>query len=179
MVRTVLQERLQQALSRNSVQQLESSLQDASAAYMQASNTKRLFLDVIIDDGYDPLAPLVNSLRIPTADLADPLLHDVVKTHTEKTLLATGASSSSSIGSSSGSPKRGSFANAGSRSGSLQASTGASRGGPDSTAGGSCFGLAKATTRSMLETQRWAAGQIQATPYGHCIDDRTAQYIIK
>lgn len=142
------QERLQAAVAQRSIEDLEASLQAASQAYVQASNTKPLFRDVIIEDDYNPLVyPLVNRICIPTADLVDPLLHDLVKAKAEKDLLSTGG----------------------------RATTGSHH----RQAPGSCYGLAKATTRPMLETTRWAAGQIHATPYGHCINDNTAEYMVR
>lgn len=38
--------------------------------------------------------------------------------------------------------------------------------------------LAQAAVRPTLEVQRWGEGQINATPYGHCIDE-TGNYAIK
>lgn len=38
--------------------------------------------------------------------------------------------------------------------------------------------LARATVRSTLDVQLWGEGQINATPYGHCIDE-TGNYAIK
>lgn len=184
-----LQARIHEAMSKSSIQDLEASLQAASDAYVQATNTKRLFRDVIIEDDYNPLAPLARSIRVPTADLQDPLLHDLIKTQTEKNLLQTGISSKSNTfgpGSSTGGRQSpgGSASGRQGRTGSSRASSRGQPGqlsnrqdGPSSSS--TAFGLAKATTRPMLETQRWGAGQINATPYGHCIDDRTAQYIVK
>jgi hypothetical protein len=37
----------------------------------------------------------------------------------------------------------------------------------------------RAVLRPTLDVRRWAAGQIHATPYGHCIDDATANYVIR
>lgn len=167
-----MQERLQQAMSQRSVSDLEASLQAASQAYVQATNTKRLFRDVIIEDDYNPLAPLSSSIRIPTSDLADPLLHDLLKTQAEKSLLPTcGGSSSSSMGG-----RQGCVASSGGSCGGQPGQLSSKQGCQPVS---SCYGLAKATARPMLETARWAAGQIHATPYGHCIDDHTAEYIIR
>lgn len=60
------QERLHQALAQTPIQELEASLQEASQAYVNATNTKRIFRDVVIEDDYNPLAPLDRSIRIPT-----------------------------------------------------------------------------------------------------------------
>lgn len=183
-----LQNRLHEAMSKSSIQDLEASLQAASQAYVQASNAKPLFRDVVVNDGYDPLAPLARTIRIPTADLQDPLLHDLIKTQAEKNLLQaglTGSGSSNSSGSLNHSSSYGSGSRAVRVGESRVNSRASSRaqpgqlGGQCSTAAGSSFGLAKATTRPMLQTQQWAAGQIHATPYGHCIDDRTAEYIVR
>jgi len=159
-------------MSQRSVSDLEASLQAASQAYVQATNTKRLFRDVIIEDDYNPLAPLSSSIRIPTSDLADPLLHDLLKTQAEKSLLPTcGGSSSSSMGG-----RQGCVASSGGSCGGQPGQLSSKQGCQPVS---SCYGLAKATARPMLETARWAAGQIHATPYGHCIDDHTAEYIIR
>jgi hypothetical protein len=188
-------------MSQRSIQDLEASLQAASDAYVQATNTKRLFLDVVIADDYNPMAPLARSIRVPIADLQDPLLHDLIKTQTEKNLLNTGVhgnSSSMTAGSSkhgnrtSSPQQRTSSPRPGSRTSSPQQRTTGSRASSrhqagqltgrqpeDARSSGTAFGLAKATTRPVLDTTRWAAGQIHATPYGHCIDDATAQYIVK
>lgn len=177
------QTRIREAMSQRSIQDLEASLQSASDAYVQATNSQRMFLDVVIADDYNPMAPLARSIRVPTADLQDPLLHDLIKAQTEKNLLNTGTDSSSSSsvggcskpGSRTSSPQqRPIVSRAGRQAGQL---TGRQPEGGRSS--GTAFGLAKATTRPVLDTQRWAAGQIHATPYGHCIDDSTAQYIIK
>jgi hypothetical protein len=187
LVCTLLQTRLHEAMSKSSIQDLEASLQAASQAYVQASNVKPLFRDVIINDGYDPLAPLARTIRIPTADLQDPLLHDLIKTQAEKSLLQAGLTGS---GSNSGSGSLNPSSSCGSRAvrvgdsrvssrASSRAQPGQLGGGQSCTTAGSSFGLAKATTRPMLQTQQWAAGQIHATPYGHCIDDRTAEYIVR
>jgi hypothetical protein len=175
----LLQARLQEALAKTSIQELEASLQSASQAYVNATNTKPIFLDVVIEDDYNPLAPLDRTIRIPTADLDDPLLHDLVKTHTEKNLLQTGISSRGGPASSNGS--RAGSSSSRSRPGQLSSRSGAngSSSGSNGSSSATQFGLAKATTRPMLETQRWAAGQIHATPYGHCIDDKTANYIVR
>lgn len=39
--------------------------------------------------------------------------------------------------------------------------------------------LERAALRPTLDVRHWAAGQIHATPHGHCIDDATANYVIK
>jgi hypothetical protein len=168
-------------MSKSSIQYLEASLQAASDAYVQATNTKRLFRDVIIEDDYNPLAPLSRSIRVPTEDLQDPLLHDLIKTETEKNLLQTGPSIKSiscGPGSSIGG-RQSPGGRASGRQGLMKGGSRASSRGQGGSSSSMAFGLAKATTRPMLETQRWGAGQINATPYGHCIDDRTAQYIVK
>lgn len=174
---TLAQERLHAAMSKSFIEDLECSLQAASDAYVQSSNTKRLFLDVILPD-YNALA-LGGSriLQVPTADLNDPLLHDLVKAHAEKTLLSTSSSTVDSGSSRNGSSSRGS--SRGSRQPGQLVATASGANVGSSSSSGSRFGLAKATARPMLETQRWAAGQIHATPYGHCIDDKTANYVVR
>jgi hypothetical protein len=156
-----MQVRLQSAVHNTSVADIERSLQAASHAYIRATNSRLLFRDVVGGD-YDPLSPLARSVCVPTGDLVDPLLHDLLKLEGEKALLSSGVAAGSSS-SCHGGGSRVTLRSAG----QLQARALSSH------------GLAKSVTRPMLDTKRWAAGAIHATPYGHCIDDRTAEYIVR
>eukprot|EP00879_Flechtneria_rotunda_P019535 GHRR01020522.1.p1 GENE.GHRR01020522.1~~GHRR01020522.1.p1 ORF type:complete len:257 (+),score=68.63 GHRR01020522.1:2128-2898(+) len=145
----LLQDRIRQGMLQSSIKQLEASLQSTSADYLHATNSKLgVFRAVHIGSDYNPLQPLANSICIKTGDIVDPLKRDLLKAQAESALLASAAQ-----------PR---YCNSAS----------------SSSAGSGSNRLARAIVRQTLETQRWAAGQINATPYGHCIDE-TGSYAVK
>eukprot|EP00879_Flechtneria_rotunda_P023948 GHRR01025368.1.p1 GENE.GHRR01025368.1~~GHRR01025368.1.p1 ORF type:complete len:354 (+),score=124.04 GHRR01025368.1:1552-2613(+) len=144
-----IQDRIRQGMLQSSIKQLEASLQSTSADYLHATNSKLgVFRAVHIGSDYNPLQPLANSICIKTGDIVDPLKRDLLKAQAESALLASAAQ-----------PR---YCNSAS----------------SSSAGSGSNRLARAIVRQTLETQRWAAGQINATPYGHCIDE-TGSYAVK
>jgi hypothetical protein len=84
-----LQARIQEGVSRRSIQQLEADLQAAAASYINVTNSKPLgvYLDVVLPQQYDPLAPLRRSVKVATGDVFDPLKKDLLKAQAERELL--------------------------------------------------------------------------------------------
>jgi hypothetical protein len=144
-----IQARIHDAMGRTSVKQLEASLQAASDAYVAASSKRPCFLDHVDAEQYDPLHQLAaTTICVPTGDLVDPLKRDLLKTQAEKALLTNAAAAAAAAAAGSGTSRS------------------CGSGGSPRFGDSSCNKLAKATVRPTLEVQRWAAGQIHATPYG-------------
>ncbi|GBF90161.1 hypothetical protein Rsub_03294 [Raphidocelis subcapitata] len=175
-----IQARIREGVSRRSIRELESQLREAASAYVAAVNSKPLgvYLDVVMPD-YDPLAPLARTVKITTTDVFDPLKKDLLKTQAEKELLRVppGGFGGARGGSSPGRRSQQLRAEGPGGGGSRSSGGGGGGGGGPGSRGASparpepATQLAAATTRLMLDTKKWGALQIRATPACHCISD--------
>jgi hypothetical protein len=157
------QSRIREGVSRTSIAELEARLQDAAASYVRATNAKPLgvYLDVVLPEQYDPLAPRAHAVKVNTADLVDPLKRDLLKTQAERQLLQVSA------GDAAGGARGGTRGGGG-------GSTGRSGGGGSRSASPllAASQLAPALSRETLQTTKWGALQIKATPACHCINSQ-------
>ncbi len=152
------QGRIHEAVSKRSIRDMETRLQQASDAYIHATNTKLgVFRDVIIPEDYDPLAPLHSTIKVRVSDIQDPVKKDLQRAEEERQLLRQAEAVLSPTGAHGRSMIR-----SGRRAGTLS---------PRSDDGV----LGKQT----LDATLWGAQQIGATPYCHCIDKRTGEYVTK
>ncbi|KAI8476490.1 MAG: hypothetical protein J3K34DRAFT_259684 [Monoraphidium minutum] len=153
-----IQSRIREATSRTSVAELEAALAAAADSYVAATNARPggVYLDVVLPEEYDPLAPRRRAVKITTADIVDPVKRDLLKAQAERDLLRRPAAG--------GAPGAG--------AGRVGGGGSMARGGGGGSAGTlpAASRLAAAQTRSMLQTTKWGALQIRATPACHCIN---------
>jgi uncharacterized membrane protein YgcG len=142
------------------VAEIEARLQEAAATYVRATNEKPygIYLDVVLPEQYDPLAPLARTVKITTRDVFDPVKRDLLKAQAERDLLRVPVEGAAATrgrvkGEASGWASGSGSNSSGSGSGGTLCSTGG--GGGSVLRAGSPSRLAPAQTRQMLETTNW------------------------
>lgn len=136
------QSRIREGVSRLTVAELEAQLHEAAASYVRATNDKPygVYLDMVLPEQYDPLAPRACAVKITTGDIVDPVKRDLVKAQAERDLLRVSVAAGGGVGSGSGGGGAAGRSGAGGGAGARAAAPGR---------------LAAAQTKEMLTTTKW------------------------